>query len=115
MFRALSGAPKGIVKESRLGNYRSLRFDVRSLVLSSNFRLRSQHLRKDTLSKYRMVSVGELFVRVLRKVLTKYHLRDLKSASENVNPKDELGKMLRSDLFLLNLIQNLAIRLQDEE
>jgi hypothetical protein len=54
-------------------------------------------------------------VRVLRKVLTKYHLRDLKSASENVNPKDELGKMLRSDLFLLNLIQNLAIRLQDEE
>jgi hypothetical protein len=62
-----------------------------------------------------MVALGELFVRVLRKVLTKYHLRELKSASENMNPKDDLGKMLRGDLFLLNLIQNLAIRLQVEE
>ena len=72
-------------------------------------------MRKDTLSKYRIVSIGELFVRVLRKVLTKYHLRELKAASEDINSKDDLGKMLRSDIFLLNLIQNLAIRLQDDE
>lgn len=35
-----------------MGNYRSLKFDCKCIVITSNFRLRSEHLFKNTLSKY---------------------------------------------------------------
>ncbi len=64
-----------------MGNYRSLKFDCKCIVLSSNFRLRSETLIKNTLHRYSKISIGELFARTLTRIMTKYHLKQLRQAS----------------------------------
>jgi hypothetical protein len=71
-----------------MGNYRSLQFEIKCLVLCSNFRLRSKNLFKDTFRKYRSASLGELYVQIMSKILTKYHLKQLKAASYSIDTKD---------------------------
>jgi len=71
-----------------MGNYRSLKFETKCLVLTSNFRLRSKNLMKTALNKYKKVALGELFSKLFRKVMTKYHLKHLKSASLSSNNSD---------------------------
>lgn len=96
-----------------MGNYRSLQFEAKCLVLCSNFRLRSKSLFKDTLSKYRNVSLGELYVQVMSKILTKYHLKQLKAASYSLDSQEELAQLLREDVFVRNIMHNLMQCLQE--
>ena len=46
------------LKLKMMGNYRSLKFECKCIVLTSNFRLRSDNLFKDTLHQYEKVSIG---------------------------------------------------------
>lgn len=68
-------------KLQMMGNYRSLKFECKCLVLTSNFRLRSDNLQKDTLHKYLKVALGELFAKTFIKIMTNYHLKQLRQAS----------------------------------
>lgn len=64
-----------------MGNYRSLKFECKCIVFTSNFRLRSQNLFKDTLNKYQNVAIGELYALAFTRIMTKYHLKQLSNAS----------------------------------
>lgn len=83
------------------------------MVLCSNFRLRSKNLFKDTLRKYRNVSLGELFVLVMSKILTKFHLKQLKTASYSIDTEDELSQLLKRDIFVRNIMHNLMHYLKE--
>ena len=90
-----------------MGNYRSLKFDCKCIVLTSNFRLRSQNLFKNTLRKYEMVSIGELYAKALTRIMTKYHLKQLSSAS--YGGEGQIGEFVRKDSFL-RAVMNAALR-----
>jgi len=96
-----------------MGNYRSLQFEVKCLVMCSNFRLRSKSLFKDTLRKYRSVCLGELYVQIMSKILTKYHLKQLKAASYSIDSGDDLSELLKKDLFVKNIMHNLMNYLKE--
>ena len=96
-----------------MGNYRSMQFEVKCLVMCSNFRLRSKSLFKDTLRKYRSVCLGELYVQIMSKILTKYHLKQLKAASYSIDSGDDLSELLKKDLFVKNIMHNLMNYLKE--
>lgn len=98
-----------------MGNYRSLKFEARCLVMCSNFRLRTKNLLKDIVHKYKDVCIGELYVHILSKIMTKYHLKQLKAASFSLDTQDELTQLLHKDLFTRNIISNLMGLLQEEK
>jgi hypothetical protein len=65
------------------------------------------------MNKYKNIAIGELYVRAMSKILTKYHLKQLKSASFSMDTEDEFTQYLRKDMFLRNIIHNLMIYLED--
>jgi hypothetical protein len=69
------------LKLKMMGNYRSLKFECKCILLTSNFRLRSDNLFKNTLRKYDKIAIGELFARAILRFMTKYHLKQLRQAS----------------------------------
>lgn len=83
-------------------------------MVCSNFRLRSKTLFKDTLRKSRNVSLGELFVLVMSRILTKYHLKQLKAASYSMDSEDELSQLLKRDVFVRNIMHNLMHCMKEE-
>ena len=46
------------LKLKMMGNYRSLKFSCKCIVLTSNFRLRSDNLQKNTIHKYEKEAIG---------------------------------------------------------
>ena len=46
------------LKLKMMGNYRSLKFECKCIVLTSNFRLRSDNLIKNTVKRYDKVAIG---------------------------------------------------------
>lgn len=86
------------VRSKMMGNYRSLKFECKCIVLTSNFRLRSDGLFKNTLKKYEKMAIGELFARAIMRFMTKYHLKQLRQAS--FGGEGELGQVVRTDPFL---------------
>lgn len=48
-----------------MGNYRSLKFECKCLVLTSNFRLRGKTTAKDVVSNYLKASIGNLYSKIL--------------------------------------------------
>lgn len=57
---------------------------------------------KSTLKKYEKVAIGELFARAFMKIMTKYHLRQLKQAS--FGWEKEVGDFIRKDPFLRSIL-----------
>jgi hypothetical protein len=53
------------IPKSIMGNYRSLKFECKCLMLSSNFRMRSKSSAKNVISSYKNVSLGFLYRKVL--------------------------------------------------
>ena len=68
---------------------------------------------KDTLRKYRSVCLGELYVQIMSKILTKYHLKQLKAASYSIDSEDDLSELLKKDLFVKNIMHNLINYLKE--
>ena len=68
---------------------------------------------KDTLRKYRSVCLGELYVQIMSKILTKYHLKQLKAASYSIDSEDDLSELLKKDLFVKNIMHNLMNYLKE--
>lgn len=66
-----------------MGNYRALVFECRCLVLTSNFRLRAASLVKDSLKEYRSTAIGALFVRLLARIMTRHHLKQLRESGQS--------------------------------
>ena len=52
-------------------------------------------------------------MRAMSKVLTKYHLKQLKTASYSMDTEDELTQLLRKDIFVRNIISNLMNYLKE--
>lgn len=50
----------------------------------------------------------------MSKVLTKYHLKQLKTASYSMDTEDELTQLLRKDIFVRNIINNLMNYLKED-
>ena len=75
--------------KNMLGNYRSLKFECKCLLLASNFRMRSKTIAKNVISNYDSVSIGYMYQKVLDKILTKFHLRQMRTASVSSNKSDE--------------------------
>jgi len=50
---------------------------------------------------------------MLGKIMTKYHLRQLKQASLSLDAEDELVALLKNDIFLRNVIQSLVVDLKN--
>ena len=71
-----------------MGNYRSISFIGKGLLLSSNFKLRSKNLAKQIINNYNTHSIGSLYIRILEIVMNKYHLKQLKTASMSLNDGD---------------------------
>ena len=103
MFSCQSEQPSQS-KLKMMGNYRSLQLECKCMVLSSNFRLRSDSPSKTPLhgnnygSASRSLSLGELFARAILRFISKYHLRQLKQAS--FGGEGEAAEQLRTDPFL---------------
>lgn len=43
----------------------------------------------------------------MTKILTKFHLKQLKAASYSIDSEDELSQLLKKDAFVRNIIHNL--------
>ena len=65
---------------------------------------------KNTLHRYGKIAIGELFARTLTRIMTKYHLKQLRQAS--FGGEGELGELVRSDPFLRSVMQAAARGLQ---
>ena len=90
------------LKLKMMGNYRSLKFLCKCIVLTSNFRLRSNNLQKNTIHKYEKEAIGQLFARAIMRFMTKYHLKQLRQAS--FGGEGELGQLVRTDPYLRSIL-----------
>lgn len=70
---------------------------------------------KTALHKYKKVALGELFVKLFRKVMTKYHIKHFKGASYSSNDGDEFANVIKNDLFLRNIMNSFTISLKNED
>ena len=75
--------------------------------MSSNFKLRSQNLLKDIIEGYKDYSIGSLFIRILTKIMNKYHMKQIKIASMSVNEADETVGFIKNHPFLRSLFYGL--------
>lgn len=88
-------------------NYRSLVFETKCVALTSNFKLRSQNLNKAMVEIYKEESIGLLYVILLQKIMTKYHLKQLKVASLSINDNDETTGLVKRSPFLRSIFYGL--------
>lgn len=96
-----------LLKNRAIGSHRVLNIESKCLVMSSNFKLRSQNLIKATIEKYKDESIGSLFVVLLAKIMTKYHLKQLKVASLSMNDSDEMVGVVRNSPYLRTVFHRL--------
>ena len=90
-----------------MSNYRSLTFETKCLLLSSNFKLRSQNLTKDIIQSYKDFSIGSLYVKILSRIMNKHNLKQLKIASMSIDDKDETVNVIKANPFLRSLFSEL--------
>lgn len=50
----------------------------------------------------------------MSKILTKFHLKQLKAASYSMDSEDELSQLLKKDVFVRNIMHNLMHCMKEE-
>jgi hypothetical protein len=49
----------------------------------------------------------------MSKILTKFHLKQLKTASYSIDSEDDLSQLLKRDVFVRNIMHNLMYCLKE--
>jgi hypothetical protein len=57
--------------------------------------MRSKNVSKNVISTYNSTSIGYLYRNVLEKIITKYHLRQMKVASVTSGDRDETSTLVK--------------------
>ena len=96
-----------LYRKKMMSNYRSLTFESKCILMSSNFKLRSQNLLKDIIEGYKDYSIGSLYIRVLSKIMNKYNMKQLKIASMSINDQDDTVGVVKNNPFLRSLFYGL--------
>lgn len=71
--------------------------------------MRSKTVSKNVISTYDSISIGYMYIKILDKILTKFHLTQMKKASlKNSNESDESVNLIKQNSFLKTLIASLT-------
>ena len=70
--------------------------------------MRSKTVHNSIISNYKRTSIGYLYRRILEKILTPYHLRQIRTASDSSNDSDETVSLIKQNVFLRALITSLT-------